>query len=82
MKIENTYLNKEGKVEDSLRLNLKTPKEFYKKLPKKYHEVIGLTIYGAPELRPMLFFLKKCMEDGFRENGASALIDFMPHLVE
>lgn len=67
---------------DSLRLNLKTPKKFYKKLPKKYHEVIGVTISGEKEIRPMLFFLKKCMEDGFRENGASALIEFVPHLTK
>ena len=82
MKVENIYLNEEGKVEDYLRLNLKTPKKFHKELPEKYHEAIGLTICGAKEMRPMLFFLKKCMEDGFRESGASALIDFCPHLTK
>ena len=82
MKIENIYLSKEGKIMDNLDVTFKTPKELKKKLPEKYRKEIGIVISGRSEIRPMLFFLKKCMEDGFRENGASALIDFSPHLTK
>ena len=82
MKIENIYLSKEGKVYDNLHITLKTPKELKKQIPKKYRKELELDLTGIKELRPVLFFLKKCLEDGFRENGASALIDFIPRLTE
>ena len=63
---------------DEMRIELRTPKKLKKDVPKRIKKSVNLTITFRPDASALGEFVKKCLEDGFRDNGASAVIDFTP----
>lgn len=63
---------------DEMRIEFRTPKKLKKGVPKRHRKSIELTITFRRDCDQIAEFIKKCLEDGFRDNGASAVIDFTP----
>ena len=65
---------------EHMNVTFKTPKKLRDSIPKRYEDVIELTITFPEDSEAIGYFFKDCLEDGFRENGVSVLVDFTPRL--
>jgi hypothetical protein len=62
-----------SKMHEEINITFKTPKGL--DVSKEYKESIGLCITFPEGASEIGYFLEKCLEDGFRENGATAVIE-------
>ena len=61
-----------SKMHEEISITFKTPKGL--DVPEEYKDSVGLCITCPETASEIAYFIEKCLEDGFRENGATAVI--------
>lgn len=63
---------------EQMSIEFRTPKELKGVVARRHKKSIELSISFRRDCDQIAYFIKKCLEDGFKDNGASAVIDFKP----